>query len=426
MASDAAAGHRPTEERCRTPWIGVLCYTLDPPTTKLLNRMAQMPGIRVKAFPLVFHPYVEPVRQYSVRPTRFRGRFVSIHNRALNYPDVQLFSLSLGTVWALVRDSDVVVLFGIHSIPAILSALLARAMGRPIVTCCLCLPPQVELERPRIILWLKKLVFRLTAIFVSESAASRATLKAVYRIPDERIVDAPFESGGVLFKKLLQESEADPEATRRSLGLGPDSCGFLFTGSLNHLKGVDVLLGAAALLIREGKDVRVVVVGADGAPPHGCRSTLEQQASTLGIADRVHFLGRLPTEEWVTTYRAADVFVLPTRRDMWGKVLTEAALAGLPLITTEVCAAAHDLVRDGINGFVVPVNSATALAEAMARLLDPELRARMGAKAREIVHEYVDADAETRGYHQAFARALGLAVGLGPPGCTDAAGGPRK
>jgi glycosyltransferase involved in cell wall biosynthesis len=76
------------------------------------------------------------------------------------------------------------------------------------------------------------------------------------------------------------------------------------------------------------------------------------------------------------------VFVLPSVEDGWGLVTNEAMRAGLPVIVSDHAGSA-EIVRDGVNGFVVPARDVDALASRMALLLgDRELHARMGEAAR--------------------------------------------
>jgi glycosyltransferase involved in cell wall biosynthesis len=114
-----------------------------------------------------------------------------------------------------------------------------------------------------------------------------------------------------------------------------------------------------------------------------------------GFGGAVVALGRASAAELRNFYAAADVLVLPsvptaTFREPWGLVVNEAFNQGLPVIATDaVGAAAGGLVRDCRNGLVVEAGSARALAQAMRTLaLDPGLRARLGAAAREDVAPY--------------------------------------
>lgn len=71
-------------------------------------------------------------------------------------------------------------------------------------------------------------------------------------------------------------------------------------------------------------------------------------------------------------YKASDLFVLPTREDIWGLVINEAMACGLPIVTTDMCIAGMELVEDSINGYIIPVNSSKILAEKINYILSHE------------------------------------------------------
>jgi glycosyltransferase involved in cell wall biosynthesis len=106
----------------------------------------------------------------------------------------------------------------------------------------------------------------------------------------------------------------------------------------------------------------------------------------LGLQN-VHFLGFQKKDRLALIYKAADLFVLPTREDIWGLVINEALAYGLPTITTDRCVAGLELIEDGINGYVVPVEDASALAEKIKAVLASDLEA-MGKAALEKVRPY--------------------------------------
>ena len=75
---------------------------------------------------------------------------------------------------------------------------------------------------------------------------------------------------------------------------------------------------------------------------------------------------------------ASDLFVLPTRKDVWGLVINEAMCYGLPVITTDKCVSGLELVKDYENGFITPVNDSKNLAEKIRKVMkDNELSAKM-------------------------------------------------
>jgi glycosyltransferase involved in cell wall biosynthesis len=100
-----------------------------------------------------------------------------------------------------------------------------------------------------------------------------------------------------------------------------------------------------------------------------------------GLPDGVEAVGVKTGQALAAEFRDADVFVLPSVEDGYGVVTTEAMAAGLPAIVSSNCGSA-DAVREGVNGYVVPVRDAMALRERLEALLsDADLRRRMGGAA---------------------------------------------
>jgi glycosyltransferase involved in cell wall biosynthesis len=142
----------------------------------------------------------------------------------------------------------------------------------------------------------------------------------------------------------------------------------LFVGQVGLRKGNHVLAEACRLLRRRGVAFECRVVG----PP------LVDLDNPL--FEGPQYLGQVPRSQVREEFRRADLFVLPTLADSFALVHLEAMACGVPVVTTPHCGS---LVRDGQEGFLVPIREATALADRLEQLLaDRALRARMGAAAR--------------------------------------------
>lgn len=103
----------------------------------------------------------------------------------------------------------------------------------------------------------------------------------------------------------------------------------------------------------------------------------------------VHFVGFGSKDILTEYYKAADLFVLPTREDTWGLVINEAISFGLPVITTGRCVAGTELVHCGENGYIVPVNDSIALGERIMEVLsNSELCSRVSQRSLEIANKY--------------------------------------
>jgi glycogen(starch) synthase len=171
----------------------------------------------------------------------------------------------------------------------------------------------------------------------------------------------------------------------------------LVVGRLVRQKGVDLILEAMA---RTPVPLDLTVVG-DG----GVRPALEAQVAALGLGERVRFAGWLERTALPDAYRAADLFVFPSRDEGMPNVVLEAMASGLPVAATDI-AGNRDLVVDGETGFLLPVDDVAALAAALERLAaDPDLRRRMGAAGRARVVERFSWAAVATAY-----RALALGV----------------
>ena len=370
----------------------MLCYSLMPATADLLNRFAdRLTNSKIKAFPIMRTDISGLDIRFHFRSTSFPGRFLTLKK---GVPDGQLLSVQLSLVCELVKNSDLIILLGIQSLPALLTMVLARLLNKPVLTINQTMPPAMERNRSWLIRWPKKFILRMTQLHVSQTKSTEQTLKEVYGLRDDQLIYAPFDGGGQFFRlSLAQLPDTDKSKVREKFQTSPDALIFLFVGTLIYLKGVDVLINAFARLCSFYPNSSVWVVGADGGT-NGQLEQLRGQAQRLGIRDKVIFTGPRTLNELVDIYRSSDVFVLPTRKDVWPKVLVEAALLRLPLITTPSNGCAHTLVQHEVNGFVVPVDDIDALANAMRRLTNAQIRKAMGNCSFEIVQDFLKPELE--------------------------------
>ena len=160
----------------------------------------------------------------------------------------------------------------------------------------------------------------------------------------------------------------------------------VFVGRLIREKGVFELMEAAELLRAEGIDFRLT---ACGEIDHGNRSSATTD-DCRAWQDRnlVDELGRV--DDVRPILRTADIVVLPSYREGTPRSLLEAMAVGRPIIATDV-PGCREVVDEGVNGCLVPVNSSEKLAAAISRLLqEPELCEKMGAASRQMAEAEFD------------------------------------
>jgi glycosyltransferase involved in cell wall biosynthesis len=170
------------------------------------------------------------------------------------------------------------------------------------------------------------------------------------------------------------------DQARQRLGL-PDLPLVVFVGGLVPEKGLDTLLDAWPQVLRELAQARLVLVGRGEL-----HASLLDQAQRLGIAEQVIFAGS--SDDVVSYLHAAAAFVLPSYAEGLPIALLEAMACGLPCVATAIDGSA-DLIRDGVNGRLVPPRDAGALAGALIEALTGPDAQQWASQARqEILARY--------------------------------------
>ena len=174
---------------------------------------------------------------------------------------------------------------------------------------------------------------------------------------------------------VLPPDIGEVEANRRTQTV-------LAMGRLGKEKGFDLLLKAFGSIAQRFPGWSLVIWG-EGE----LRAELETLRDELGIQGRAFFPGRTrkPYEEM----KQADLFVLSSRYESFGNVLGEAMACGLPVVSFDCPNGSRGIVRDGIDGVLVPPDDVDALAVAMAHLMnDPSTRTRLASRGPEIVERF--------------------------------------
>ena len=176
------------------------------------------------------------------------------------------------------------------------------------------------------------------------------------------------------------------EEYRKRHDLNENNLIILAIGRFVYKKGFDYLIRAMPEVIRKYAEVRLLI-GGDG----GLRRDWEELARKLGVGDKVLFLGDIKRDEINYYYNLADVMVAPSIVDKQGNVdggpvvSFESMACGKPQIVTNVLGVA-DVIKDGINGYIVPQKKPEAITIALVKLLGSrDLRERMGKANRRLI-----------------------------------------
>jgi D-inositol-3-phosphate glycosyltransferase len=219
-----------------------------------------------------------------------------------------------------------------------------------------------------------------TRLIASTPAEARELIE-LYGAPAE---DVDVVAPGVDLE-VFRPGEATAARTR--IGVPPDADLLLFVGRLQPLKAPDVLLRAAAELLREHPERRrhlvVAVLGGPSGTGLETPRELHALARTLGIDDVVRFEPPVAHEELADWYRAASAVVVPSHNESFGLVALEAQACGTPVVAAAV-GGLRTAVRDEASGLLVDGHDPRDYAAALDRILDaPRFRARLAAGAIE-------------------------------------------
>jgi glycosyltransferase involved in cell wall biosynthesis len=195
----------------------------------------------------------------------------------------------------------------------------------------------------------------------------------------------------------------DPSAFKpRPVHANGDSFEVICVGRLVPAKGQHTLIEAIDRLVREGRNIRLTLVG-DGPD----RASLEQDADRRAMNGHIVFEGAVNQDRIRDLYARADAFALASFAEGIPVVLMEAMAMEIPCVTTFITGI-PELIRDGVDGLLVAPSDDEELSRVIARLMDDaELRKRIGENGRKRVVDRYDLEQNTRRLAEIFRRRLG-------------------
>ncbi len=181
----------------------------------------------------------------------------------------------------------------------------------------------------------------------------------------------------------------DEVAKCNSLAL-PSNCSIVgIVSRMETIKGIDIFCSAAKHILQQTDNVVFLVIG-DGSQI----DAFKQLSATLGLADKVHFLGT--RRDIPELLQVMDVAVLASRTEALPMTVLEYMASGRPVVATDV-GGVRELITDGITGFLVPPDNPTALAAKILQLLNNrELRTIIGDNAKRQINERFTLDITVR------------------------------
>jgi UDP-glucose:(heptosyl)LPS alpha-1,3-glucosyltransferase len=237
-------------------------------------------------------------------------------------------------------------------------------------------------------------------LFLPVSGLARSIFLEEYGVDPERVRIVHPGINPERYREMDRAGRRAEIAAR--FDIAPGERIILFVSMNFEVKGLDILMKALALLAGNSSApaFRLLIAGKGNVRKY---KTL---ASSLRIAERVAFAGVVPGGELASFYMAADVYAMLSRFDTFGMVVLEAMAASLPVLVSDRVGA-KDLVREGVNGFVIPATAdVKEIAEKLALMLSEDVREQMGRAARETAlgHTWDEAAARVAAMYEELLR----------------------
>ena len=261
---------------------------------------------------------------------------------------------------------------GYYTLPGIAAAIWARVHGADSVL----MTESCAFDHLRTG-WREQLKsFGLHALFSWAVTGGRAHVAYLRQLgfPLERVTGFYDVVDNSFFRDGCARLREKPGAGRAELGLG-ESPYFLYVGRMAEEKNVATLLSSWIAYRRAGGSWPLMLVG-EGPESE----TLRTWAAACPFAGDVIFAGLRSSAELLPFYAFAGCFVLPSSREPWGLVVNEAMAAALPILVSNRCGCAADLLAEGVNGFSFEPLNGTRLSTLLHRMEDlpVEKRTEMG------------------------------------------------
>ncbi|HEX6097993.1 MAG TPA: glycosyltransferase family 4 protein [Thermoanaerobaculia bacterium] len=284
-----------------------------------------------------------------------------------------------GVIPAIVRGNFDAVLFflGWGTITSLLGIAACRISGTPFFLYGdSSFPPAEDSWRAKVRAGFIRGVFALASGFMV-SGTLNAEYYRHYGGDPRRFFLLPWAIDNERFAGAARFAPGERDAMRARFGIAPEQVAFVFSAKLVARKDPMTLLRAVARMAHRDRAV-VVFLG------HG---ELREQLEAFAREHRLHvqFAGFVNQADLPKHYAMGDVFVLPSTYEPRGAVINEAMACGLPVVVTDRCGSLGDIVQENDNALVYPAGDDGALAAHLDRLMDDDLRARMGQRSREII-----------------------------------------
>lgn len=302
-----------------------------------------------------------------------------INNEQIRFKEIYLksflkSSLCLSIIPYLNKSYDVIVIGGYSTLTGMLAIQYLTLRKIPFI---LNTDGGLLKDENKILFFIKKYFISSAELWLSTGDITTEYLLH-YGAKEERIYFYPFTS--IKTSDIIQDVILPDEKKiiKSKLNIKSEKV-ILAVGQFIHRKGFDILIKA---IRRLPDNYGIYIVGGKATDEY-----LEMKNKYS--LENLYFIDFMEKEKLDKYYLAADLFVFPTREDIWGLVINEAMANGLPIITTKRCGAGLEMVENRVNGFIVEVEDENEVIDKIITILeDEDLRISMAKASLKKIQKY--------------------------------------
>jgi D-inositol-3-phosphate glycosyltransferase len=246
-------------------------------------------------------------------------------------------------------------------------------------------------------------MYHLMDCIIVHTQKMKEELCSLFHVLPEKVVVIPHGINNRMVRRGMTQKEA-----RTKLGIELAARTILFFGQIDEYKGIEKLIEAASLLVRENPDIVLMITGKPKRQMHYAAALKSQAANMLPEKNVLLRFQFIPVDEVETYFAAADCLVLPYKRIFQSGVIFLAYRFGVPIIATDVGSFRED-VLDGVTGFICKPDDAEDMAEKLRTFFDSNLyrqREQTRTCIMELAEQKYSWSTIGRQTHEVYARVL--------------------
>jgi glycosyltransferase involved in cell wall biosynthesis len=362
--------------------LAIVTNIISPYRVSLFSRLSKFTGIELTVYSgAKTHKH----RKWVIKDENdFKHKVLKgiVVNLATKSNDPICLHIQPSIFYELYKDKiDVVICVGYTPFTPIISFLFCKIFKKPFILWCGTTMQSEQSKKNPFNRFVKKIIIKKSnACLAYGSYAKDFLIK--YGAKDKNIFICSNAVDNEFFFKCTKRYKKETGQIKKQLVVGQNKI-ILYIGQLIDRKGIFDLLKAFKLVKKEIQNVSLLIIGSGPI-----EIKLKQYCRENKLTD-VLFMGFKQKDELIKHYAIADIFVLPSSNEVWGLVINEAMACGLPIITTNQVGASGDIVKNGVNGYIIEPKDSEMLSKKMLKILkNDNLKEQMGQRSRQIIEDW--------------------------------------